>query len=201
MSRRGSAQLLLLFSRWCHGLGRTMAAITGAVFAAGLLLLQGGVSSLAPSEFVHLVRQSAWDRALTGSAEHTPWPWTATPEVIAVGVPRLGLSASLVHDGRRVDRHAANAGPWSQNETEALSTMAIGDRITVTTANGASRVYRVTGRKIVDPHLAESGLGAFGGDAALVTCPSQNSASTLQLVIQGTADDLPAAELKEEQKL
>ena len=79
--------------------------------------------------------------------------------------------------------------------------MAIGDRITVTSASGDSRVYRVIGRKIVDPHLADSGLGAFGGDDAVVTCQPRDSASTLQLVIQAITNDPPAAEPKEQQKL
>jgi len=206
MSRRGSAQLLLLFFRPRRGLGRTIGAIAGAAFAAGLVLSGVGLSSLAPSELVHLVRQSVWDRAFAGLPEHAPWPWAATPNVTPAEVPRLGLSASVMQ-GRNRDRYTASAKPWlvineARNEPEAMpGAMAIGDRITVTTASGASRVYRVTGRKIVDPHLAESGLGAFGGDAALVTCQPHDSASTLQLVIQATTNDLPATELKEEQKL
>jgi hypothetical protein len=200
MSRRGSAQLLLLLSRPCHRLGRAMAALAGAIIAVGLVWSGLGFSSLAPSELAQLVRQSTWDRALTESAEHTPWPWDTTQTLIAADVPRLGLSASVVHDGWSDGRYAAEVEPWTQ-DAAALSMMAIGDRITLTTAKGASRVYRVTGRKMVDPHLAENGVPALGGDAALVTCPAQNSASTLQLVIQGTTTDLPSVEPKEEQKL
>jgi hypothetical protein len=200
MPRRGSAQLLLLFSRPRLRLGRTMRAIAGTAFAA-LLLSGAGLSRSAPSELAHLVQKSAWERALAGSPEHTPWPWNAAPDASRAEVPRLGLSASFVQDGRSRDRYAANAEPrqiigkaW--NESMVIpSTMAVGDRITLTTASGDSRVYRVIGRKIVDPHLAES------GDAALVTCQPHDSASTLQLVIQSITNDLPAAEPKAQQKL
>ncbi len=200
MSRRGSAQLLLLFFRPRRRLGRTMGAIAGVAFAAGLVLSGAGVSSLAPSELVHVMRQSAWDRAFTGSPDHAPWPWAATSNVTAAEVPRLGLSAAVMQGSM------AKAEPWSvvgeaQNEPVALSTMAIGDRITVTTDNGASHVYRVTGRKIVDPHLAEIDSGALDCDAALATCEPQDSASTLQLIIQVITNDLSAAEPKDEQKL
>jgi hypothetical protein len=177
-----------------------MGALSGAVIAIGLVWSGLGFSSLTPGELVQLARQSAWDRALTGAAEHTPWPWATTQNLVAAEVPRLGLSALVVHDGWSDGRYAAEVESWPQ-DAAALSTMTIGDRITLTTANGASRVYRVTGRRMVDPHLAESSLPALGGDAALVTCPSQNSASTLQLVIQATTNDLPAPELEEEQKL
>jgi len=200
MSRRGSAQLLLLLSRPCHRLARAMGALAGAVLAVGLVCSGLGFSTLAPSELVQLVRQSAWDRALTDRAEHTPWPWETTQNSIAAEVPRLGLSASVVHDGWSAGRYAAELGPWSQ-DAAARSMTAIGDNITLTPANVASRVHRATGREMVDPHLAESAVPALGGDAALVTCPSQDSASTLQLVIQAITSDLPAPGPKEEQKL
>ncbi len=200
MSRRGSAQLLLLLSRPCHRLGQAIGALTGAILAVGLVWSGLGFSSLAPGELVQSVRQSAWDRALTGPAEHTPWPWATTQNSTAAKVPRLGLSASVVHDGWSDGRYAAEVEPWSQ-DADTLSMMATGDRITLTTAKRALPVYRVTRRKMVDPHLAESDVPALGGDAALVTCPSQDSASTLQLVIQAITSELPAAEPKEEQKL
>ena len=199
MSRRGSAQLLLLLSRPCHRAGRALAAFAGGLLAVGLVWLGLGFSTLAPDELVQLARQSAWDRAFTESAEHSPWPWDTTQTLIAAEVPRLGVSASVVHDGWSDARYAAEVEPRPRQAPAVLSTMTIGDRITLTTANGASRVYRVIGRKMVDPHLAESDVPALGGDAALVTCPSQDSASTLELVIQATTSDLPAAGPKEEQ--
>ena len=206
MPQRGSAQLLLLlFSRPYHRVGRTVGAIVGTAFIAVVVLSGIEVSGLAPGELVHLARQSAWDRALTGSPESTPWPWTATSNRIASAVPRLGLSASLVHDGRGGDRSAANGVPWltvdeARNGPAAtLDTMTIGDRITLTTAGGDSRVYRVIGRKIVDPHLAEADFGTVGSDAP--TCRPRDTASTLQLIIQAITNEPPAAEPKEQQKL
>ena len=82
--------------------------------------------------------------------------------------------------------------------------MGVGDRITVTTADGASRDYRVTARRVVDPHLAQSEAGPSDVDATLVTCLPLDPllASSLSLVIQATKLD-PAAqtEADPEQKL
>ncbi len=85
-----------------------------------------------------------------------------------------------------------------------LSEVGVGDRITVTTADGASRIYKVTGRRVVDPHLAETNSGPSDADTTLVTCLPLDPllASTLRLVIQATTDDAPAPpEPRPEQKL
>ncbi len=85
-----------------------------------------------------------------------------------------------------------------------LSEVGVGDRITVTTADGSSRVYRVTGRRVVDPHLAETKSGPSDDDATLVTCLPLDPllASSLRLVIQATTIDPPAApDPRPEQKL
>jgi sortase (surface protein transpeptidase) len=82
--------------------------------------------------------------------------------------------------------------------------MNVGDRITVTSVNGSSRVYKITGRKVVDPHLAETDSGLSDVDTTLVTCLPLDPllASTLRLVIQATTDDAVAApEPRPEQKL
>jgi hypothetical protein len=75
----------------------------------------------------------------------------------------------------------------------------VGDRITVTAADGSSRVYRIAGRKVVDPHLAETESGPADDDDALVSCLW---AKSLRLVIQATKVDPPARENpRPEQKL
>jgi sortase (surface protein transpeptidase) len=54
---------------------------------------------------------------------------------------------------------------------QQLGDVAIGDRITVTGADGSSRDYRVTGRKVVDPHLAEGdSVAPTGGTVSTITC-------------------------------
>jgi sortase (surface protein transpeptidase) len=93
------------------------------------------------------------------------------------------------------DRHTPRA---------KLSEVGVGDRITVTMPDGSSRDYRVTGRKVVDPHLAESETGSSDIDATLVTCMPLDPllASSLSLVLQATKVDPPVEpEPDPEQKL
>ena len=66
MSRRGSAQLLLLFFRTRRGHGRMMGAIAGIAVVTGLLVALGGLPT--PSGLAQVLRQNAWDRAFAGLA-------------------------------------------------------------------------------------------------------------------------------------
>jgi len=126
-------------------------------------------------------------------------------------VPQLGLSASVVTEGRPGnDEGAAIESPQPTSGEDPhlprtkLSEVGVGDRITVTTADGASRVYRITGRRVVDPHLAESEPGPSDGDATLVSCLPLDPllASSLRLIIQATKVDPPATpDPRPEQKL
>ena len=95
------------------------------------------------------------------------------------------------------------AGQDQHRPRTKLSEIGVGDHITVTTSDGASRDYRVTGRKVVDPHLADQS-GPADLDATLVACLPLDPvlASSLSLVIQATKVDPPTeVELDPEQKL
>jgi len=210
MPSRGSAQFLLLFVRSRPRLGWTMGAIACALVLAGLLRAGGEFPLLTRTGIAHLLHQSAWQHALAGTPEGSPWPWDGTPTATTADVPQLGLSASAIEEtnsdragglaldsqhGQDADRHDPRA---------RLSELGIGDHITVTTADGASRDYRVTGRKIVDPHLAETDSAPLDADATLVTCLPLDPllANSLRLVIQATAAEPPASpESGPEQKL
>ena len=172
MLRRGSAQLLLLFFRSRARLGRKIAAIAGVLVAAGLL--QAGVTRTGLAQLLH---QSAWQHALAGLPEQAPWPWAETSPGTTVAVPRLGLSASVVKEespGRDEGVAIGSPHPASGEDPHLprtkLSEVSVGDRITVTAADGSSRVYKVTGRRVVDPHLAETDAGPTDAEVALVTC-------------------------------
>jgi hypothetical protein len=183
MSRRGSAQLLLL----------PFGAIAGAAIAAGLLFA-GAVPT--PSELAQVLRESAWDRARAGLTAPAAWPWAETRSAVTAKVPRLGLSATVVK-GVPIGEKQPAAG----DDSTTLSEVAVGDRVTLTTANGTSRVYRVTGRKVVDPHLAENDAGALASDATLVTCRPLDPARSLQLDIEATTVDPAAPAPRQEHKL
>jgi hypothetical protein len=200
MPLRGSAQLLLLFL--ARGKRRGIAGAIAGVVAAGLFL--GG-----PAELAQSLRDRAWDRALAESPAQSSWPWTEASVPARAKVQRLGLSAAVVKDGdgrttpalyapRR--QHAPGA---SQRSDEMLSELAVGDHITVTSASGDSRSYRVAGPSVVDPHLAQDDPRAASGDAAADACAPHDKwlASSLRLVIQAITADPPAPEPDQEQKL
>ena len=160
MSRRGSAQLLLLFFRTRRGHGRMVGVIAGIVVVTGLLVALGGLPT--PGGLAQVLRQNAWESAPQPAAGQRPHP-----------------------------------------PATMLSEVVVGDRITVTTAGGASRVCEVTGRRVVDPHLTETDSEASRGDDTFVTCVPLDPllASSLRLVIQATEVDPPAAEPRPEHKL
>lgn len=200
MSRRGSAQLLLLFFRPGKWLGWTM-GMTACVLLIAALIKAGDFPLLTRTGLAQMLRQSAWHHALAGLPEQAAWPWSDTPDATAGKVPRLGLSAIVKDEGSGEDEATAIEPPKPgtadarRTADKKLSEVAVGDRITVTGADGSSRVYKVTGRKVVDPHLADIEPGPLDGDATLVTCLPLDPllASSLKLIIQATKVEPPAA--------
>jgi len=199
MPLRGSVQLLLLFLR-----ARATRVVGLGAAALGLLLigavqLNGVLPSLGKDGFAQALRQSVWAQALAvqDQSEFAHWPWedlTANMSLAPTAkVPRLGLSAALLDapalsgpvspaPGRtaRVETERKAIGDQIQGDV-ALGDVTIGDSITFTAADGEICVYRVSGRRVVDPHLAESEAEGFGGEAALFECgPLEN------LIMQAT---------------
>jgi sortase (surface protein transpeptidase) len=97
----------------------------------------------------------------------------------------------------------AGQGAGAGKSAAALGDVAIGDRITVTAADGSSHVYRVTGRRVVDPHLADTDPGLTGGEVSAVTCWPLGPlvAGSLRLIIQATQVDPARPAPMSEQKL
>ncbi|HUU24811.1 MAG TPA: hypothetical protein VMW68_04515 [Methyloceanibacter sp.] len=199
MPLRGSVQLLLLFLR---ARATRMAGLGAA--ALGLLLigavqLNGALPSLGKDGFAQALRQSVWAQALAvpDQSEFAHWPWEDLTVNMSLAptakVPRLGLSAALLDapawngpaspaPGRtaRVKTNRKAGGDQIQGDV-ALGDVSIGDSITFTAADGETCVYRMTGRRVVDPHLAESEAEGFGGEAALFECGPLES-----LIMQAT---------------
>ena len=141
------------------------------------------------------LHQSAWTKALSGDPAAEAWPWqnVSSPmsQLPSAKVRRLGLSASL----RDMTEVAAEIGsshgegtslasepsvPRSTEGDIALGdlgsgTVGIGDSITFTANDGATCVYRVTGRPVVDPHLASGHAEGAKGDAGLFDCSPLDS--------------------------
>lgn len=72
--------------------------------------------------------------------------------------------------------------------------MKVGDQITVTRADGSSRIYRVTSRKVPDPHLADSeSENADRSQTSEACLPLESAlAGSIELVIQVTKSEPPA---------
>jgi sortase family protein len=207
MSRRGSAQLLLLFFRSQRALEWSLGMIGGVLLLAGLVQAVSDFSLLTWAGPVQLLRQSAWQHALAGLPEQAAWPWTDASPGGASTVPRLGLSASILKEQPSSQDETRdskpNAGETAHAQRQDLAEVGDGDRITVTSSNGVTRIYRVTGRKVVDPHLADTETRPLDGDATLVTCLPLDPllASSLRLIIQATKVDIEPPAPRPEQKL
>jgi hypothetical protein len=210
MSRRGSTQLLLLFFRSRKLLGWSVGTLAGALIVTGLMQAGGEFPLLTRTGLAQQLRQSAWEHALAGLPEQAAWPWAESSSGTTGVPPRLGLSATVLKDAGADEIENAMEPPQPASGQDPhlpqskFSEVSVGDRITVTSADGTSRVYRVTGRRVVDPHLAENEPAADGDDPTLAACPrlDRTLADKLSLVIQATRVDPPAQpEHKPEQKL
>lgn len=204
MPLRGSVQLLLL------SLGRraTRKAAIGAVaiglLGVGAVQLNSALSSLGEDGLVYALRQSAWQQALADQSKPIRWPWedlsTSMSLAPTATVPRLGLSAAMRTEtpslaekaspapNRTASVKTKDAKSQRAQGDVALSDVTIGDSITFTAEDGATCIYRVTGRRVVDPHLAASEAERFGGEAALFECGPLES-----LILQATQGEPEAA--------
>jgi hypothetical protein len=198
MSRRGSAQLLLLFFHSRKRRAWSMAAIAVSLIVAGLLQVAGAFPIMTRTGLGQLLRQSAWQHALAGLSEQPAWPWTETSTEPSSSVPRLGLSASVatgadIKDGSVVAPVERVSAGDPHLAPKAFGEISIGDSITVTRADDSAPVSRVTGCRVVDPHLAESAPEADDRNSA-VDCSQLDRAlaDSLGLVIQATRAEPPA---------
>jgi sortase A len=199
-------QFLLLSSRAKIGWG--IAAGAGLLLLVGLVQAGTGSPFTVRAGLAEALHQSAWQHALAGQAEPKPWPWEDGASLPYTQVPQLGLSATVVKGTgdqhlSPLPRPGGTSGRDVHKARAELGDVAIGDRITVTAADGSSHVYKVTGRRVVDPHLAEAEAAPPESDVSLLTCaPLESLAGSLRLIIQATEaapptpEPAPAAEQK-----
>jgi hypothetical protein len=203
MPKRGSVQFLLLSSRmgWRFGLAIAVIALLG------LIPGEGGIYHQAKTELAQSLREAAWKRAIADDRDET-WPWNGRAPANSTKVPRLGLSAAVYYDankqssaGKVQARSRGSALDDARDPHLARGDVAIGDRITVITADGSTQLYTVTGRDAGDiERQAKSGSAGAPKDS----CASSNSslAGALRLIIQAIRVDAPQRDgAPEEQKL
>ena len=204
MPKRGSVQLLLLSFRSRASLGLGALAAVFIVAPGWFFHSQDDFPVLTKTGLAQVIREAAWEHALAGSPDE-PWPWENASQSTTAKVSQLGLSAAVfagarsskdeglsLESPRPGKRHTAHAS------RPKLSGVEVGDRITVTTADGSSRSYKVTGSRVVDPHLAESEPNPGDADMALVTCSTLDPllANSLRLIIEAIKTDSQSAEQK-----
>ena len=164
------------------------------------------------------LRQSAWTKALADQTATEFWPWQNFSQQMShlpsAKVRRLGLSASLREtteaateaEHALADPQALTHQPVSQRAREGdialgdvnSGTVSIGDSITFTANDGATCVYRVTGRPVVDPHLELGRAGGAMGEMSLFDC---SPLDTLIMRSSHEVDrDAPHRQPKEQQR-
>jgi hypothetical protein len=204
MPKRGSVQLLLLSFRSRAALGFGALAAVFIVALGFFFHSQDDFPVLTKTGLAQVIREAAWEHALAGSPDE-PWPWENASQSTTAKVSQLGLSAA-VFGGARSSKDEGlspeSPRPGKRHTAHAsrpkLSGVEVGDRITVTTADGSSRSYKVTGSRVVDPHLAESEPKPGEADMALVTCSTLDPllANSLRLIIEAIKTDSQSAEQK-----
>jgi hypothetical protein len=207
MPERGPAQLLLLFFRPRARLGWKIGLAAASVALLGLLPGEESVYHQAKVGIAQSLRQAAWKRALANEPEARSWPWSEASPATYSKVPRLGLSAAVLHE--KADKPI---GP-KPSETEQSSVIldgrdphlnvgvAVGDRITVTKSDGTSQAYRVTGYELFDAQ--SRGEGDAIADGADPHYPRSESplASVLRLIIEAVHVDTLERATSQEHKL
>jgi len=181
MPKRGSVQLLLLSLRPRAMLGLGLGAAV-VILLAGVALFRDGMPFLDKAGIAQALRQTAWQQALSGQSKSARWPWedlTVSMSLAPGTVPRLGVSASVLKqfaespvpspEPRETD-HADAAESAAALGDVVISDVAAGDSITFTAADGATCVYRITGRPVVDPHLSEAEATSSDGARLLFNC-------------------------------
>ena len=200
MPKRGSVQLLLLSFRSRASLGLGALAAVFIVAPGWFFHSQDDFPVLTKTGLAQVIREAAWEHALAGSPNE-PWPWENASQSTTAKVSQLGLSAA-VFGGARSSKDEGLSLESPNHTAHAsrpkLSGIEVGDRITVTTADGSSRSYKVTASRVVDPHLAESEPKPGDADMALVTCSTLDPllANSLRLIIEAIKTDSQSAEQK-----
>ncbi len=203
MPKRGSVQFLLLSTRmgWRFGLAIAVIALLG------LIPREGGIYHQAKTELAQSLREAAWKRAIAGDQDET-WPWDGLAQTNSTKVPRLGLSAAVYYDvddqssaGKTRSRSRSSASDEARDPHLARGGVAIGDRITVITADGSTQLYTVTGRDAGDiEQQAKSGSATAPKDSC--SSPNSSLAGALRLIIQAIRVEAPQRDgAPEEQKL
>ena len=196
MPLRGSVRFLLPSLRM--GLARKAAICVSAtaVLVFGAAVVRDAFPAIERDGLAQTLRQSVWAEALSGQSTPVRWPWEDLTVSMSLdpsaNVPRLGLSAAMQIEAPPVRTTDAKRARADRNKTAehagdvALRDVEIGSNITFTAADGATCIYRVTGRPVVDPHLTAGEAGRTLGEAAMGEAALFECGKLENLIMQAT---------------
>jgi hypothetical protein len=204
MPLRGSVQLLLLSLRRRATRKAGIGAVAAILVLIGAVQFKDVLPTIGEDGLTQALRQSVWKQALGDQSKPALWPWEDLSVSMSLApsasVPRLGLSAAMQQEtaafaapaSAAPDRTARVKSRKAKDDPVegdiALGDVTIGDNITFTAADGATCNYRVTGRRVVDPHLAGGDAERYDSNAAMFACDPLET-----LIMQATQGEPEAA--------
>jgi sortase A len=156
------------------------------LIALGTLFAGHGLYIRAKAEFAQILLEDAWAKTLATHQPTKAWSWADTWPIARITVARLGESAIVLKEagGEALafgPAHVAASPMPGENGTSVIAAhrdthfsfiknLKPGDEVDITTAEGKTVRYRMTGSSIV--HAQASGIVTHGTDRrlALVTC-------------------------------
>ena len=164
-----------------------------AAAALGILLVGAGLWQLGAAGTIHakawlaqVLLERAWAATLDGAAAMRPWPWADTHPVARLQVPALGVDRIVLADasGRALafgpGLLGGTAAPGTAGHTvlsghrdthfKFLENLVPGTALHLQRPDGAWRVYRVTGREVIDARHARLARDDGAPTLTLVTC-------------------------------
>jgi sortase A len=152
----------------------------------GSLLVGQGLFIRAKAVLAQMLLERAWSQTLETGRPVKAWSWADTHPVAKISFPRLGRSEIVLEDagGEALafgPAHVAGSplpgargtsviGGHRDTHFVFLKDLRVDDEIDVSTIDGGSVRYRVTGTVIVHPQASGISTGGTARGLALVTC-------------------------------
>lgn len=157
-----------------------------ALFGVGLWQAASGLYIHAKAMVAQHLLDQAWARTRAGAAQAKPWPWADTWPVARLTATGLRGWVYVLADasgrslafgpghvaGTAAPGDAGNSVIAGHRDTHFrfLQVLAADDRVTLETADGESRRYRIVDKRIVDTRRAQALQTSDEPMLTLVTC-------------------------------
>ena len=159
-----------------------MLGLAGLITLTGMMLVAHGLWIPAKAQFAQFLLERAWAKSLQTGQIHKAWSWADSWPVAQLSIPSLGLKSIILKEaggeGLAFGPVLLNqsAQPGSNGSTiisahrdthfKALKDINIGDKLSLTSADGLKFDYEITHSRIAQ--WDQSGLSADGYEPELV---------------------------------